>query len=264
MSSSRVFGLGETPTARVVRVGIGIAVILVVFQTAAHLTYAFVSDGRWGELNLDAEYGTFSWISSGTTFAAGFVALLLALFDPRRARRYLLLAAMLAFFSLDDAVELHERLGEAAIARLVDLDRGSFNHIFWPILFFPLLALAFLLLWDVSRYAGGQVRALLRAGMTLLVVGVAAEALASAWYLPGGDPDTWPGAVQIMIEENAELAGWIVIVTALTAEACRELLSGVGQGEARDREAIDVGRRRPDVASKSLRASRYARRSLLT
>jgi hypothetical protein len=208
---------------RLIAFGFGFAIAAVLFQAMAHLTYVFLTDGRAGELNLDAEQGAFSWVSSGTTFCAAFVSFLLALFRPQRRARLFALAAIFALFSLDDAIELHERLGESATTNLFNLGK-SFNYALWPVLFFPLLGLAFLLLWDVSRSSAGRGRRTLRVGMALLVVGVAAEAAASAWYVPGGEAETWPGALQIIVEESAELAGWILIVTALTVETCRALL----------------------------------------
>jgi hypothetical protein len=212
---------GSDLTDGLTTLGIRIAIAVVVFQSAAHLTYVFLTDGRANQFNLDAEQNAFSWASSGTTFCAAFLVFLLGLLATQKRMRFFVLSGIIALFSLDDALALHEELG-SSVKHALGLPDGL-GHL-WPVFFFPVLAISFLLLWDLARSTTGRVRAVLQGGIALLVLGVVSEASVSAWYVRGGEAETWPGALQIVLEEGAELAGWILIVTGLVATACASLL----------------------------------------
>jgi MFS family permease len=223
---------------RVLRFGIGLAIAGVAVQTVAHLSYALVFDYDVPQLNLDAEQNVFSWASTVTTFAAATGALLLAVLGTH-SRRYFFLAAALAMFSLDDSVELHERLGESATEGPLGLSEDV-AHAVWPLVFFPALALVFVLLALTWRESTGQIRSTLGFGLVLLVMGIGVEALQGAWYGTGREAESLLGALQITVEESAELAGWILIATGLLTTACVTLLrlgargnrpaNGSGQG----------------------------------
>jgi hypothetical protein len=196
-----------TVVDRIVRWGVGLAVAGAAVQCTAHLLFhALGSDN--GVLNSDAEDNVWAWASSAATFAAAFAALLLAAAEPARARGRLLLAGLLALFSLDDAVQLHEDYGEEFTQDVLGLSEVA-SHAVWPALFFPALALAVVLLAREARRAGGR---LILVGIGLLAAGVGLEATA---YLL--ESETWPGALEIALEESAELAGWILIATGLAA-----------------------------------------------
>jgi hypothetical protein len=53
-----------------------------------------------------------------TTFAAAVIAAALATLLPQQRARLLVVAGVLALFSLDDSIQLHETLGERANAQL--------------------------------------------------------------------------------------------------------------------------------------------------
>jgi hypothetical protein len=200
---------------RVLRAGLLIAPLLAACEVAGHLAYHGVLNRQVGPLNADAEEGVWSWASTSATFAAAFAVALLAVVEPRHARRRLLLAGLLALFSLDDAVQLHEDYGEDFTQNVLDLPEQA-AHAVWPALFLPLLALAMVLLLREARIAGGRPARLILLGAGLLATGVVLEATAAAV-----DADTWPGAIEIALEEGAELGGWTLIATALAAASLR-------------------------------------------
>jgi hypothetical protein len=156
-------------------------------------------------------------MSSVTTFAAAVIAAALATLLPEQRARLLIVAGVLALFSLDDAIQLHETLGERANAQLGLAD--ALAHATWPLVFLPLLAFVFVVLWQVAKNAAKPVRLILRIGLGLLALGIATEALAAPWYAVGGEAETFVGAVQIVVEEGAELGGWILLATGLAAIA---------------------------------------------
>lgn len=206
---------------RVISVGIVLAIVAAGWIAVSQFTYVFVFDGAAGPLNADAENNAFSWAGSVVTFTGAFVSFLLGNVHAQQAGRFFVLSGTLALFSLDDALQLHEDAG-TRVANALDID-DSYVHGLWPALFFPLLVFAFLLLWRVAAALPERAALTLRAGLALLVLGVAAEALASLWYGSGKTAETFVGAFQIAVEEGAELAGWILIVAGLTASACRAI-----------------------------------------
>lgn len=208
---------------RVVSIGIVLAAAAAAFVVVSQFVYVFAFDAEVGALNADAENNTFSWLSSSVTFVGAFVALLLSVVDTRRRNAFLLLAAVLAFFSLDDTLQLHEDAG-TRVADALSLDSGLVHGV-WPVIFFPLLAFAFILIWRVSGQLADRTQRTLRVGLALLVVGVLAEGAASAWYGSGEDAENFVGALEIGVEEGAELAGWILVVTGLTARLFLSLRS---------------------------------------
>lgn len=205
----------EAHTARIVFAGFAIASLAFVAQSAAHFAYVFLFDARVGQLNLDAENNAFAWASSVTTFVAALLAVAVAYLWHRVW--LLLVAAVLAVFSLDDAVQLHEELGEWANGKLGLPDELA--RVIWPALFFPLLAFVFVALWRLANRAAKPVRVTIRLALGLLVLAIVAEASAAAWYGTGGEAETFVGALEIAIEESAELAGWILVATGLAATA---------------------------------------------
>jgi hypothetical protein len=221
---------------RLVTVGIALAATAFSVVLISHLAYSFVFDRGVGFLNVEAENSSFSWASSVVTFFAGFAALLAAL-GGHRPRRYLALGIILAWFSFDDSVQVHERLGEWATTNVFSA-QDDYAHALWLVVFFPLLGLAFLLLWQVSRELPSRGRFVLRAGLAGLVVGIGAEAATAALYIVlGQGAETVLGALEIAVEEGSELAGWILIATGLSV-ALSATISGA------------AGAREPDLAGR--------------
>ena len=93
-----------------VRVGFGIAVLAVLFQTVAHLGNEFVLDNRVEGLDADVEGNSFTWASSVATFTVALTAALHAAAFERQRREFSVLAGLAVWFSLDDVAIIHERV----------------------------------------------------------------------------------------------------------------------------------------------------------
>ena len=197
---------------RLLTVGFALAVIAVAAQTVGHLTNAFVLDYEIWNLDADQDGNALSWASSVATFSVGLGAFLLGLLAPTPIWRLLALAAILAFFSVDDVVGIHERLASETVHGL-DL-RESFGRALWPLLYFPLLGFAVLALWRLAAESEARIRRAILLGLGLLAVAVAAEATSVLWW---SDQAGRPLAddLEVAIEEGAELGGWIILAAAL-------------------------------------------------
>ena len=206
---------------RIVTVGLVLAALAALWIAVSQFSYVFVFDGDAGALNADAENNAFSWASSVTTFTGAFVAFLIAMTLERQRGRFLLLAGTLALFSFDDTMQLHED-GGTQVADALGI-RDEWVHGLWPVIFLPLLAFAFVLLWRIAAGLPARAAFALRLGLGLLVLGVAAEALASLWYASGETAVNFVGAFEIAVEEGSEQAGWILVVAGLSAAACRDI-----------------------------------------
>lgn len=173
-------------------------------------------DDRYLHLNADDELGLPAWVSASATFAAAFAAFVLALMQDRIDGSLLVLAGLLAFFSLDDAIAVHERLGEN-VGDAIGVGETA-ERLIWPVLFLPLFALAAFLLLGTARRLPAQLAGLVYLGLGLLVLALATELGSSALYeLADVERGSWPDTVEVVLEESAELAAWIVIATALLA-----------------------------------------------
>jgi hypothetical protein len=212
---------------RIMSITIVAALAAVAFQTFAHLANAWLLDYRVWNLNADGDGNALSWVSSMVTFAAALSAAAIGLTVPHLRRTAFALALVLAFFSLDDIVAIHEELGKDVREDLLGLPRGA-GRLIWPVLFFPLLGFTFLAVWQIAKAARARAAKLLRLALLLLVVAVAAEAAWSVWFFADGDTQTWPDALQVAFEEGAELGAWILITGAFAATAYVWFLRGQG------------------------------------
>ena len=91
----------------------------------------------------------------------------------------------------------------------------------WFLLYIPLLALTFVLLWQLSPTAAKS-GSLVRIGLLLLVFALAAEVLTAGVPAFDRTAHAWPYTVEVAVEEGAELAAWILIATGL-ADGLRTL-----------------------------------------
>jgi hypothetical protein len=200
--------LGE----RLASLGARFALVAVVVQTATHLINVLLFGSRWEKLNADVELGVFSWASSSATIAAAFAAAVLAIVT-RAGLRLWALVLVLAYFSLDDAVVIHERVGDSWATALGLEDP---RRLLWVGGLAPLLACAFLLTWAVVRESTGVIRRVLIIGLASLVTAVLAEIVA-ANLVAAGWARTLPHTLEVVVEEGAELGGWILIASGLMA-----------------------------------------------
>lgn len=205
-----------TMAERIFLVGCWAAVAAVAVQAATHVADVAFWDGDVFALHADVEGNAFAWLGSAVTFAAALMAFLAAIAVRVVDRVGIALAAIVAFFSLDEGIALHERIGESSVEALgLDL---SLRRAAWPLVYVPLLVVAFVLLWRIAQRGSPPVARAIRIGLGLLVLAVVAE-VTSTLYLPDGSENTWKDAIEVVIEEGAELGGWMLVATGLAARA---------------------------------------------
>lgn len=160
--------------------------------------------------DLDAEQTVFSWTTSAVIVVAA-AACLLSL-ARGSGWRYLWLAGLLGFLSLDESIALHERVGGLAVKFGMWVELG---RLIWVLVYLPLLAL---ILWEIW-VGGGHDRGVTSIGLTLLVVAVGIEAF--SWVPLMGELSLTdaPYRIGVVLEEGAELAGWICIAGGLSTMA---------------------------------------------
>ena len=199
------------PFNRVLTVGVVVALAAAVVQTLVHLLNAAFFDRA--QLDARAEANTMTWASSVATFAAAFAAALHAVLLSERRRAYAFIACVFAFFSLDEALHVHERLAESVLAA-VGQDT-SWDSVVWPAFYLPLAGMVAVLLVSLTRTTPTRARRFVLVGLVLLVTAVAAEVL-SAPVSTSETEGGWAHVFESAYEEGAELTGWILIATGLT------------------------------------------------
>lgn len=209
---------------RLIRIGIAVAIVGAAVQVASQLVNYFIFDGDVASLNVDADTNSFAWASSVTIFAVAWACAVLALVGWWSVPKLAALAAILTFFSLDDIIRVHERVAYSLRADVLGFQL-AYGRILWPILFFPLLAAVFVLLWRLADQVPARAGWAIRTGLVMLVLAVAAEASSTVLHV-GTDPTgTLQDIIQVAIEESLEFAGWALIAAALVATVYRVLTS---------------------------------------
>jgi hypothetical protein len=195
---------------RVIRGGLALTALAVAVQSVAYVVNVAALDNYWDALNVDSDSGGGAWASSGLQFAAA--VLMLLLWARSGVDRLLLgLAAVIAFLSLDDLIQVHEHVSRLALKLHLWAHAG---RLVWPAVFLPLLAASFLGLWLIAQ-ARLEVGRLIRGGLALLVLAIVLEIAAQGLFaLDVGRLDA-PFVAEVILEEGAELAGWGLIVTGL-------------------------------------------------
>jgi hypothetical protein len=193
-----------------------LAVVGVAVQTLVDSLDVWALDRRVELLLADSDVGIFAWASVAATFAAALGALLLATAGTRDRKLLCFVAGAVAFLSLDDQVRLHERAGDLA-DRAESLALWEPARLLWPLIWLPLLGAAFVGLWRVAgrlpRRPGGTVVL----GLVLLAAAVALEVLSSVVIRSGSGRGSALYELEVLLEEGAELAGWILIAGALVS-----------------------------------------------
>ena len=208
---------------RIVRVGVVLTVLAVVGQSAIHVVNLLVFDLEFHILNADADGTVFSWASVVVTFLAAAIVALLAALRPGGAVLLLALAAGLVFLSLDDAVQIHERVSELK-TRLGPITH--FARTFWPLVYLPLLAALFVGLAVIAKGMRPALRRLVIVGLGLLVVAILMEMASPVLFAVGFDHGDIGYELEALVEEGAELGGWMLIALALAATVCTATPSG--------------------------------------
>lgn len=210
---------------RIVLAGAVVGAVAVGTQTALHLLATLVLDASSGLLwYLDAnnERTPFTWGSGVAAFAAAFALALIVLVRNTAAPDLILLAALIAYFSLDDILQLHEQLGLKLGERVFEDIRPVVIVRTWVLVYVPLLAVVAALLFRMTRDRR-RADGLVRLGLLLLALAVAFEVagLGTGWLADEGT--TWPHSIEVALEEGAELGGWILIAAGLSARLVVEV-----------------------------------------
>jgi hypothetical protein len=87
--------------------------------------------------------------------------------------------------------------------------------VLWPGLYLPLLAALAVALVAVARELPRDARRFVVAGLALLAAAVALEVLSAGVIRSGHDRGSLLYELETVLEEGAELAGWILIAGAL-------------------------------------------------
>jgi hypothetical protein len=202
---------------RLLDLGLRVAVAALVLEVLGHVGNEWLLDGRVANLNVGEEGNAPTWASSVATFTAAFAAVLLVLGEARARLDLLGLAAILAWFSLDDIIRAHER-----VSGKLDVFESLPDYVrtrLWLPVYLPLLAVAGYLLLRAASEASARVARFIRAGLLLLVLGIAFEVVGLATKWLARRDAVWPDDIRIGLEEGIELSGWIVVATGLTAAA---------------------------------------------
>ena len=228
----------DAASDRIVDVGIVFAIVGVTVQTATHALNAVLDGSQY--LSVNGEGNPITWAHSVAIFAAAFVCMVHATALVERRGEWAAMAAILAFLSFDEMLVVHER----AVGRVLELLDYPivWDSVIWPVLYLPLLGALVLLLVGVAGPAPARPGRLVLVGLGFLGAAVAAEIVSAPI---SGAGDYWPHALEGAVEEGAELAGWILITTGLTAITLAEFLASSREGSARRvTEAVvrDVGR----------------------
>ena len=117
----------------------------------------------------------------------------------------LVLSALLAFLTLDDAIGLHEQVPA------------------WKLVYLPLLTVIAVLLWRLSsdsRFA----RSTLRIGLALLAFSLVGGEIAE-WQVvrQGWGPSDLGYELKILVKDGSEVVGWIFVAAGLIAAAVEHL-----------------------------------------
>ncbi len=206
---------------RILRIGFVIAIVGTLVQTASELVDYFAFDLDVWNLNIDADNNAFAWASSVAQFAAAFSCALLAITGWWSSRLLLALMLILAFFSLDDIARFHEDLSFGLREDVLGV-QVAYGRVIWPIMFFPLLAAAFLLLWRFGDRAAARSGWFIRLGLVMLVLAVFAEM--GSTTIAGDSENTLPYVLEVVVEEGLELAAWVLIATAMASTLSATLL----------------------------------------
>ncbi|HXV57959.1 MAG TPA: hypothetical protein VD704_08830 [Gaiellaceae bacterium] len=207
---------------RILQGAVAFAVTAVAVQTAVDLVVHWAFDHDVWVLLADSDESVFAWASIVTTFAAALGALLLSLAGRDGRALLWFVAAAVAFLSLDDFVQIHERLGERAGGNDAD-DGWEPGRLVWPAIFFPLLAALFLALRRVAARLGGRAGFLVLVALALFAAAILLELASAGIVRAGYDAGTTVYELEVVAEEGAELAGWVLVTGAFLAALVREL-----------------------------------------
>jgi hypothetical protein len=168
-------------------------------------------------LDANGEFTIFAWAHASLIVLAAFGATLHVLADRRLLGMPLTLAVILAFFSMDESVVIHERV----VAAVLDSAgwREVWDSFLWPIIYAPLAVAMVMLLWKVMKPSPERLRRYGIIGVLWLVTSVILEMAGTAY----SDLEIAVHAWHAVFEEGAEFIGWTMIAASLNAAALYRL-----------------------------------------
>ena len=187
------------------------------------------------DLDPSGEGNVFSWASTVAAFGAAFAAGLHALVMPVRRWLFGALGGIFAFFSLDDMVTVHERLGMKVFDDLLGLPDNVSGQLEIT-LYAPLFAIALVLVGRLAREVPRRIATVLMTGAGLLAIAAAVELAGTVTRRLGEGDAGLANRVRIGFEEASELAGWVLVAAALTAILCASLLRLAEGSQPRPRD----------------------------
>jgi len=186
---------------------------------------SYTTDGSVAAFDLDAEGSIACWLSVALLLVTAQVSLLIATLchslgrPAGQTRAWLALAALWGCMSLDEGASLHEGFKELMTLLLGTRIFGD-GSIYWVVPYAIAVGLAALFLLARCRRNP--------AALACLISWVAAHLIAVATQLELVLAGRWP--LQILVEESAELAGYMSLLMAQLLYA-RSLLSGLPAAE---------------------------------
>jgi hypothetical protein len=183
--------------------GFGLAVFAVTAQTVAHVVDVWILDRDVPALELNTNENPLNWLPAVMILIAGVSVFRLHRTRPG-ASILLAAAAILVFFAIDDALELH------------------YGVPYWPIVYLPLFGIVGWTLWSLANASLPPTPHMLKAGLGLLIAAVLVDIIAPTLLERGGwDVGAWPHELKVVLKEGTQLAGWVLIAFGVIAANVR-------------------------------------------
>jgi hypothetical protein len=189
--------------------------LVVGLQTVADLTNAFLLAHPHPGLDAAVDRNVFDWASFCAAVLAAVSLLILAMIAKGRSAA--VLALLVGFLAVDDLSNLHDRLG-AAFSRTLPQPLDRLGDWSTPILYLPLLATTFGLLWvHGTRVAPAPARQI-RAALALLAGAITVRVFAGMLEIGNLHASAGIRALGVAVLEGMELGAWILVAAAFVAE----------------------------------------------
>jgi hypothetical protein len=210
----------EDVTATVAKVTLWVSVVASVLLAITDLVDVLALDSRIQAFDADLDGGVWTWASVATQ-AAGAALLALLAIASVRWRAFAVCALIMGYFSLDDAVLIHEKIGSAL-------------HIFphsgrsiWPLVYLPLLVGLTVQLWRIAEAQRGRwAQPLVRGGLVALVLAVVLEAGSPLLFAVGQGEGSIGYELEVVVEEGLEMTGWLWITGGIAIVLIHRLWNG--------------------------------------
>jgi hypothetical protein len=212
--------LVEDVTARIAKLTVWVSVVAFVLLAITDLVDVLALDSRIHAFDADLDGGVWTWASVATQ-AVGAALLALLAMTSVRWRAYAVCSLLMGYFSLDDSVLIHEKIGSG-----LDFFPHSARSI-WPVLYLPLLVVLTVQLWRIAESQSGPwVRPLVRGGLVALVLAVVLEGGSPLVFAVGQGEGSIGYELEVVIEEGLEMTGWLWITGALAITLVQRLWHG--------------------------------------